>query len=520
MKTKRLAVRGVAASWLAHFCGLGVTFFVTPILIHGLGDATYGIWSIVITLSGYYGLVNLGIGTAGTKYIAESDARHDERSVRTILATSLSTYVIMAVAVVVISVLMAYWFPSFFGTGGHTETVIFWVVFLTGLKVAVQLLGATFRSAIHARKRFDLANMLGIASQVILAVCIVLIVRTGGGLVEMAIAMLCVGILTQVSTYLIARYWVRLPRASWRYFDRDVRRTLFRFGSLTVLTQFAKRMGTYSGGIIIGVFLGPAAVAYYAVAESISRKCTALGKAVNQVTMPVASQFDAQQHKTGLVELTILGPRVLLAMALFLATMLCVLGHSFISHWISPDFAARSYPVFCILSLALLVKLPSNGIHSALVGMGRVGFLGLLSVFEGTATVLLGIALVSTVGIVGMAWAILVPQLIAGGMILPLYLCKRLEYSIPRYYIRVVTPAAAAAIPGLAVALGIARLFPARGLAAVVVQMCIVATVAAVSGFLICLDSSTRVLSLRAILPKRKHRTLVAPEVQQSAGQR
>ena len=89
METKTLAVRGVAISWLGRVCGLAVTFFVTPILVHGLGEATYGLWSIVMALTGYYGLVDLGIGKASTKYIAEFDAKKDELAVRKVVDTSV-----------------------------------------------------------------------------------------------------------------------------------------------------------------------------------------------------------------------------------------------------------------------------------------------------------------------------------------------------------------------------------------------------------------------------------------------
>ena len=134
MDTKSLAVRGVALSWLARVCGLAIAFFVTPILVHGLGEATYGLWSIVMALTGYYGLIDLGIGKANTKYIAEFDAKQDDKSVQRVVDTSVSAYAVMALVISMIAVVLGFCFPWFFPATGHSPLVLFLVVLFTALR--------------------------------------------------------------------------------------------------------------------------------------------------------------------------------------------------------------------------------------------------------------------------------------------------------------------------------------------------------------------------------------------------
>ena len=41
-----------------------VTFFITPFVVHRLGNELYGIWELVIGLTGYLGLLKFGMRTA------------------------------------------------------------------------------------------------------------------------------------------------------------------------------------------------------------------------------------------------------------------------------------------------------------------------------------------------------------------------------------------------------------------------------------------------------------------------
>jgi O-antigen/teichoic acid export membrane protein len=60
-----------------------------PILIHGLGVERYGILTLTLVVIGYFGIFDLGIGRATTKFVAEYLILNQLEELRSLVWTSL-----------------------------------------------------------------------------------------------------------------------------------------------------------------------------------------------------------------------------------------------------------------------------------------------------------------------------------------------------------------------------------------------------------------------------------------------
>jgi len=500
VNNKSLAIRGVVWTSASHVISIAMTFFVTPILLRTLGAEQYGIWSIVIALTGYYGLVNMGIGKANTKYIAQFDAVGDTKAVREVMSTGLAIFSLLAVVVLAVAGGVAWLFPYLFDLGDYPIPLARWIVMLTGLKVAVNLIGQVFAAGVGARKRFDLTNSLLCTRLILTGTLIIVVVLSGGGLMGVALVVLGAAVLFRAAICFLAIRVVGLPCPSLGGFNRDTGKMLFRFGLLNLVIQIVRRTSLVGGSLILGLFAGPVAVAYYSVAESLTRKSLNLGKTINYVVMPFASQFEAQSDRHALKRLLILPTRLLLTLAMLITAVLLILGKSFLALWISPEIAANVYPVICILSLSLLVKLPTNGLQSTLTGMGRMTFLSRVAIGEGSVMLVLGIILTPLYGTLGMAWAVGVSQLVFSGLLLPIYACRDIGYSMRQFALSTVGPALLTILPATSAALLLAHFLPAQRLLVSLAQIGLVSIVAAVCAFFVCLDTSLRTDILRTIV--------------------
>ena len=63
--------RNVLANWGGYIFTAGVNFFLSPFVVHSLGNSAFGIWTILVSLVGYVGLFDLGIRAAVTRYVAK-----------------------------------------------------------------------------------------------------------------------------------------------------------------------------------------------------------------------------------------------------------------------------------------------------------------------------------------------------------------------------------------------------------------------------------------------------------------
>ena len=60
MSLTRRLLRNIASNWAGYVVQVAVGFFLTPFVVHSLGETQYGVWTLVVGVTGYYGLLDLG----------------------------------------------------------------------------------------------------------------------------------------------------------------------------------------------------------------------------------------------------------------------------------------------------------------------------------------------------------------------------------------------------------------------------------------------------------------------------
>ena len=64
-----------------------VAVFMTPIVLHRLGNEQYGIWAFlgIFSVLGYFSLLDMGMQGTAIKYIAEFHAKNDSKSLNQVI---------------------------------------------------------------------------------------------------------------------------------------------------------------------------------------------------------------------------------------------------------------------------------------------------------------------------------------------------------------------------------------------------------------------------------------------------
>ena len=508
MQNTRRAVRGVLWMGIAQATAIVTTLAVTPVLIGELGAEHYGIWSLIIAITGYYGLANMGVGRATIKYIAQHDAEGDLDGVHSVVSTAFAYSIVASAVVLLVSVIVAWVLPFVFHLGASMVGTARWVVLLTGAKVALELLGHIFSGGLTARKRFDLTNSVRAGQLIVNAVLAVAIVRQGYGLVGLAMGYVAVNILSLCILCILAVAVEGLPLPSASRIRRATGGRLVQFGLMSLLIQLARRTSTVGGSLILGVMAGPATVAYFSIGESLTQRAVRISKVINSILMPFASQFDATSDSKALRQLVAIPTRLVLTFALLVTGVLLILGKSFLALWIGPDVAGHVYPIVCILSLALLARLPANALQSVLIGMGRMRFLSRVATVEGALLILLGAPRAFCFGALGMATAIAAVQVCFSGVVLFHFGLRKTGFPSKELLSSIVLPAVMAAAPGAALAFTLATVAPAGSLVGILSQIGAVAVLTMACALQWCFRRDMRRRIMAALLPETYARRL------------
>ena len=98
-----------------------VTFFLSPFIVHRLGDSLYGVWEMVISLTGFLGFADLGVRPAAVHFIARHDARQDQAALNRFVNSSLVAFTAAGVLVLLVAIPLRLPPPAPLGSGGRVR---------------------------------------------------------------------------------------------------------------------------------------------------------------------------------------------------------------------------------------------------------------------------------------------------------------------------------------------------------------------------------------------------------------
>src|SRR6202167_6420860 len=99
------ALKNVASSWGGLAVNIAVGFFLSPFILHHLGDEAFGLWLLIFSLTGYYGIFDFGIRSSLVRYVSKFQATGDKEHLARLLNTSLFIYSCIGLILALLTVL-------------------------------------------------------------------------------------------------------------------------------------------------------------------------------------------------------------------------------------------------------------------------------------------------------------------------------------------------------------------------------------------------------------------------------
>ena len=183
-------------------------------------------------------------------------------------------------------------------------------------------------------------------------------------------------------------------------------------------------------------FISVAAVTHYAIASRLSLYFLNLMVSSFGLLSPVFSQYHGGNDNARIKETFILGTKLAVSVAIFVALSLILYGDKFIGIWMGNDYL-DAYAPLVILVIGMLSEVTQLPSMSYLQGLAKNRFLAYTAVIEGSVILTLGIYLAPIYGLIGVAFGSAIPMIIMKLCVQPLYICRNIGISLTHYYIRI-----------------------------------------------------------------------------------
>lgn len=172
---RRLLVNTVTATIQSFFSGLCL-FVLYRQLLHHVGIAEIGLWSLTATMLSLANLASLGLPSAVTKVGAELHADGDAVQAGQVLTTAVIVVAVMTGLALVLLVALLILYPGILGSAERVRPMIP----VLALSTLMGVVGSTFRSGLDAAQRSDLRNCIVAGQTLTYLVLSLIMVRQWG----------------------------------------------------------------------------------------------------------------------------------------------------------------------------------------------------------------------------------------------------------------------------------------------------------------------------------------------------
>ncbi|MHB8216812.1 MAG: lipopolysaccharide biosynthesis protein [Candidatus Sulfotelmatobacter sp.] len=433
MSLKIRALKNVASNWAGLAVNIAVGFFISPVILHHLGDEAFGLWVLIFSLTGYYGIFDFGIRSSLIRYVSKFQAVDDKEQLARLVNTSLFTYSCLGLVLFLVTLVGSLFVDRLFHVPAGFAKDARVLFLMVGYSVALGFPLGISAGILEGLQRFYLINWTNIGATLLRAVLIIVVLRHGFGLLAVALITIALPVLASAVRSLIAHRLLAIPYG-WKYVTRESFSQVANYGSVTFMIIVAFQMRFKTDAVIIGSFLSAAAITYFSIGSRLVDYASNVVSSLASIFTPMSSHFHTTGDYAQLRKIFVSGNRACALVMFPMVVVLAVMGKSVIEAWVGPRYVS-SYVVLLILLIPSALYESQSASNRILFGMSLHKTLAYVVLMEGLANIILSVALVRPLGIIGDALGTGIPMLCTAVFFLPRHMCRQLGIPIRTFLV-------------------------------------------------------------------------------------
>ena len=491
-KEKRLLVNSFSG-FVLYVINIVIVFVMSPFYISILGNRDYGLWELVMSVMGYMGLLDLGVGPALVRFVAVADGRQDFDELKTIISTSFAFFLVVGSLAAGAFVALGY-NPCLIAGNEVKDIININTVFLllgvnAGLLFPLQVFVATLMG-IQKHHVVNYTRTLLLGVRAVLAYFL-LVHYQAYGLIIMAVLEPLFTALQFAVFVIVVNRDENLPKLAVRAVSMRQAKEMIIFGAKSAVMLVASRLQNQSVPLIVGKILGLSQVVYFTIPNRLIDYAKGLALAIGFPLTPYFSAAVGRNDEKELINSWVNTTVALYIVSLAMPLVIFFCGASFLELWIGAEYAAASQNVIYILLVGLVSDSLATNSFRILTAKGQHGSCAVVWLFLSAISIPIGIIGARSIGITGAALGVTFVAVL-GNFITLLFACTVMRTSLFTYLsqtlLRVAIP-----LLFLGIALSLCRyVLPISGYLDLVVHLIMAGSVYVVAVWLFSLDRTIR----------------------------
>jgi O-antigen/teichoic acid export membrane protein len=390
-----------------------VAFVSIPVIVRGLGEESFGILTIMWMAVGYFSVLDLGVGQASVKFVAEQIARNEPEDANSTIWVSVGVGAILGSVLWLLALLLI---PLLQGQVGgiplalqaETRRSFYWIA----LAIPFVMVQGAFLAVPKGVQRFDLLNLLFGLSGLLQWGGSLLLILMGKGLFEIALLTVAIRVSGAFAALLLAH--ALFPGLSMKKVTNVVQtaKKLFSFGGWLTVTQLVSPVSRYLDRAFVVSYQSLKMFTFYAVPYEALSRLQLMPLSLSTTLFPAMSEREGVKAKAELLSLYWRAINFTILVMLPVGMVLMVFSRTILALWLGGDFPVVSDNVFKLLAASAFVQAICYVPLTSLQAIGRPDVTTKYYIAEIPLYIGLCFLLIPSFGVEGAAWAYLIRMVI------------------------------------------------------------------------------------------------------------
>ena len=262
---KKAIIVNIVSNWAFFIVTVLVAFIVSPIMVKQLGDETYGIWVLIVSISSYFTVLDFGINTAIVRYISKYTAVNDYQNARKIYSASFVIFILLSFFVLIPIAIIGLYFKDFFNIQSFSNNYLYFVLLIVGVDMAINLIFGVLSGTLRGLHNFLELNIIMIAVTLVKNCVLVYLLFNGYSLQALAILLVSSSVIKYAFQYVFIKNRYKFLTVNFSSIDKPTLQLIFNYSVYSFLIAVALKILFSTDSIVIGALVSVESVTLYAI---------------------------------------------------------------------------------------------------------------------------------------------------------------------------------------------------------------------------------------------------------------
>jgi len=385
----------------ANLFSMLILFILAPFLITRLGESQYGMYILLVSVSSFLGIMNLGLGEATLRYVAFYFGREDLEGVRRVFQATLFVYAISGALSFLILFFGAPFLVNLFKLQLAEKNLANSLFKLTAIAFFVRFISGPIGAVSQGLLRYDIYSKINIIENILRIIGSILFILLGFGLSGLMILNIILSLFCLVTNMVLTKKLV--PSISFLpVTSKSALKEVFGYGIFAFLSQIFGIIWQNADRMILGALIGTSAIAFFAVPQDLAFRALGLAAAGGAVLLPKFSSIHNQDELNKLFTRSTL---IFLILTAIVFVPISVVIKDFLRLWVSPEFASKCGFVGTILAVSCIIRGAFVPNESLFRGIGKPQYYLILVILTSSTIIISDLILIPRFGFAGAGYS-------------------------------------------------------------------------------------------------------------------